>query len=224
MDEVVLTEDGSQSIYSQKFNALYHSIHGAIQESLHVFIEAGLKEKLKISSPSSINILEIGFGTGLNALLTLEAAEEFPNTHIRYFGIEAYPINLVQFADLNYTQIINRLDLQESYEKMHSTEMTIEGQLAPNFRFQRIECLFEKFESDEGFDIIYFDAFAPSVQPHLWEEEFLHKLYHLLKMGGILTTYGAKGSFKRALKAVGFRIQSIPGPHGKREMTRAVKE
>lgn len=214
------TQDGSSSLISNQFGESYHSRHGAIQESNHVFINAGLDYLIE-KDYKKIKILEIGFGTGLNALLTLIKSDSLNNTLIHYHGIEAYPITLDEAKTLNYhlqlgvdqTRLIN----------LHTSGWQEEVHLGDNFRFTKYKSTFESFTSDQVFDLIYFDAFAPTTQSHLWETPFLSSIYKLCASGATLVTYCAKGSFKRALKEVGFKLESLPGPAKKREMTRAIK-
>jgi len=219
MTTIIQTKDGSNSIQSAKFEATYHSIHGAIQEAQTVFIEAALL--YKAATQKEISILEIGLGTGLNAFMTyLEAQKEA--LQIQYTGIEAYPISLELAQQLNYVELLDVQAEQAQFLKLHSfpNEWV---KLSPSFQFYKQIGRFEDLKAQEQFDLIYYDAFAPSVQPELWEIALLEKMYQALKPNGVLTTYCAKGVFKRNLKQVGFKVEGIPGPIGKREMTRAVK-
>lgn len=219
MNTIIQTEDGSNSIQSAKFEASYHSIHGAIQETQTVFIDAALT--YKANTQKVLSILEIGLGTGLNAFMTYLEAKK-TKLDIRYTGIEAYPIALETAQQLNYTSLLEASEEQGQFLKLHeSSNQWID--LSPSFQFYKQIGRFEDLEAQEAFDIIYYDAFAPSVQPELWEAALLKKMYQALKPNGVLTTYCAKGVFKRTLKQVGFKVEGIPGPIGKREMTRAVK-
>lgn len=221
--ELQTTEDGSHTLHSPTFEATYHSTHGAIQEAEVVFINAALNYQLE-QKKSSLNILEIGFGTGLNALMTYLATAE-GNTNIYYEGWEAYPVGLELASNTNYCNLLNSTTEDEvTFLEMHQGYNQIKQlRTTPNFEFLLKKEFFEAIEAKEKFDIIYQDAFAPGIQAELWEEHFLQKLYNALKNGGILTTYCAKGSFKRALKALGFEVEALAGPKGKREMTRAHK-
>lgn len=214
------TEDGSHSILSEQFGVAYHSKHGAIQETQHVFINAALR--LKAVLQKEISILDIGFGTGLNAYMTLLEAEK-RNLSIQYSGIEAYPISYQQATDLNYSELLKSTDFQPSFLKMHSADWATPIQLSQQFQFTKHQVKFETIDFTGQFDIIYFDAFAPNAQPELWEAALLSKMYQALKKDGVLVTYCAKGIVKRTLKAVGFEIETLKGPPGKREMTRAIK-
>lgn len=219
-NKVFITHDGSSSLMSKKFGEAYHSRYGALEESNHVFIDAGLKYQIG-KSPRQINVLEIGFGSGLNAVLTYLEATNHPEININYHGLEAYPIELNEAKELNYSSL---LDINpEEFIQLHKCEWNLSHALSPNFDFTKHLIKFETFESDIPFDLIYFDAFAPSVQDYLWETPFLKKIYNLCNEGAALVTYCAKGSFKRALKECGFSLEPLPGPAKKREMTRANK-
>ncbi|MEZ5007556.1 MAG: tRNA (5-methylaminomethyl-2-thiouridine)(34)-methyltransferase MnmD [Chitinophagales bacterium] len=218
--ELVKTEDGSHSLFIKELDEHYHSIYGAIQESKHVFIEAGLKY---FPPKSKLTILEIGFGTGLNALTTILANEALQN-QINYVGVEAYPVTLEEAAALNYVEELKAEQLQPLFDKMHMVEWERSNEITPSFTLIKKQVKFEDLQlAPNSIDLIYFDAFAPSAQAHLWEESIFSNLFQALKSGGILVTYCAKGVVKRTLKSVGFTLEALPGPKGKREMTRAVK-
>lgn len=219
MTTIIQTEDGSNSIQSAKFEATYHSIHGAIQETQTVFIDAALTYKAE--NQTKLSILEIGLGTGLNAFMTYLEAKK-AGLDIHYTGIEAYPIALEVAQQLNYVELLEVPEEQAQFLKLHAYPNEWVN-LSPSFQFYKQIGRFEDLKAQAQFDIIYYDAFAPSVQPELWEIELLEKMYQALKPNGVLTTYCAKGVFKRALKQVGFKVEGIPGPIGKREMTRAIK-
>ncbi len=226
-----VTEDGSHSVYSEQFNVSYHSKHGAIQETQHVFIDAGLKPLLN-NSPVEITILEIGFGTGLNAFMTFLETERI-SQKINYFGLEAYPLSIEKVRQLNYAQLLNAGLHQDVFEKMHISDwITSNGQnpdpskmipLSKHFNFQKILIDFVNVDFDNIADLIYFDAFAPEAQPQLWDDTMMNKMYKSLRKKGVMTTYCAKGIVKRAMKSAEFFIEGLPGPPGKREITRAVK-
>ena len=214
------TSDGSHTIAIPSLQVTYHSKHGAIQESLHVFIEAGWKQR--VTRPDeSINILEIGFGTGLNVLLTfMEATTQT----VWYESLEAYPIDMNTAGQLNYCQLMGRPDLRHTYLEMHTGEWNKPLLIAPNFTLCKRHTKLQDYQQpDKKFDLVYFDAFAPNVQPDLWTEEMFRKIFNLLNDGAILVTYCSKGDVRRALKAAGFIVEKIPGPPGKREMVRARK-
>ena len=219
-----LTEDGSHSVYSEKLGVSYHSKHGAIQETQHVFINAGLEYILQ-KSPTEINILEIGFGTGLNAFMTFLESEHQPITAtINYFTIEAYPLSMEQVFEINYVEQLDAEPFKDIFLKMHSSDWSKMHPLSKKFNFQKLLMNFEDIDFQNHMDLIYFDAFAPDIQPQLWEQDLMAKMFKALRSQGALTTYCAKGMVKRTLKSVGFFIESLPGPPGKREMTRAIKK
>ena len=220
MAEIIPTKDGSNTLKSNQFDALYHSINGAIQESQIVFIEAALYHKAK--QHTALSILEIGFGTGLNAFMTyLEAQDQGWN--IQYTGMEAYPIDVETATQLDYPILLEASEEDAAlFLKLHQEEKAMTA-LTPFFSFTKQVQAFETLEAIEEYDVVYYDAFAPSIQPHLWQEEQLTRIYRALKSGGVLTTYCAQGAFKRTLKAIGFSLEALPGPAGKREMTRATK-
>lgn len=219
--ELVITKDGSHTIFVPELNEHYHSINGAIEESLHVFIHSGLD--YLINQNKDINILEIGFGTGLNAILT----EKYSHDHrknIYYTGIEAFPLQPDIIQQLNYNSN-NTIDAM-LFQKMHQLPWDKSFQeLCAGFWLQKVSMCLENYSPEkEAFDLIYFDAFSPEIQPVLWEKPVFEKLYDSLKNNGILTTYSAKGDVRRCLQAVGFTIERLPGALGKREMLRAKKE
>lgn len=217
MTKLIQTEDGSHSLESKQFEVTYHSIHGAIQETQTVFIDAALN--YKAASNKKLSILEIGFGTGLNAFMTYLAANK-QGLDIQYTGVEAYPIDLELAKQLNYPALLQAEQAQ--FLALHSSK-NVFTRLSPHFNFCKKVGRFQDLEEQEAFDIIYFDAFAPSAQPELWEAPLLSKMYAALKPTGVLTTYCAKGVVKRCLKSVGFTIEGLPGPIGKREITRGFK-
>lgn len=219
-----LTEDGSHSVHSEQLGVSYHSKHGAIQETQHVFINAGLNYILQ-QSPSEINILEIGFGTGLNAFMTFLEWERQPiPATINYFAIEAYPLSMEHVFQLNYVEQLDAAHYQDVFLRMHSCEWSETHPLSKRFNFQKLLMNFEDIDFNHRMDLIYFDAFAPDVQPQLWEQDLMERMFNALRSQGVLTTYCAKGVVKRTLKSVGFFIEALPGPPGKREMTRAIKK
>ena len=215
-----ITDDGSHSIYSEKFGVSYHSKYGAIEETQHVFINAALKFKAVIQQ--YISILEIGFGTGLNAFATFSEAKK-SDLIIKYTAVEAYPISIQQAEQLNNSDLIESKENADLFLKLHQQPWNIPFQLNDQFTIEKVLKKFQEIEYKNQFDIIYFDAFAPNAQPELWSDEMLAKMFEALLPEGILVTYCAKGEVKRSLKRVGFTIESLPGPTGKREMTRAVK-
>lgn len=225
-NELIVTGDGSHSLKSKRFDVPYHSFHGAIQESRHVFMEAGLEYVLQTDGYGSIKVLEMGFGTGLNAALLLQYALANPETNLSYYGLEKFPLNEDDAALLNYPAELH-LD-SELFQSLHRAPMN--GSIypiAPNFNFAKSsEDFMDGLLSDWrglDFNLLFYDAFAPASQPELWGLGALKICYDALGQGGVFVTYCAKGQVKRDLRSVGFTVEPIPGPPGKREMTRAVK-
>lgn len=216
--KLFITGDGSHTLLNEQIGEHYHSTFGAIQESSHIFIQGALDEIRDKKSP--ISILEIGFGTGLNALLTLLWAERF-DKQIWYHGLEAFPISEVITGSLNYHEILN-ID-QPLFLRFHQPEIE-PFKITDRFTFEKeINTLEKAIFPIEKYDIIYFDAFSPEMQPELWTVDIFSKLFKSLKKGGVMTTYSCKGIVKRALKESGFRIEKLPGPPGKREFLKASK-
>lgn len=225
--KIITTSDGSKTIQIEDWNEQYHSIHGAIQEANHVFIKHGLLfyfqtcHRELVPRSQSISILEIGFGTGLNAFLTFLKAEELLQP-INYVGVEAYPVNVEEIQQLNYVELISEKHKAE-FEKMHSVPWEEQYSISPTFTLEKQEKFFKDITDENRFNIIYFDAFGARVQPELWTEDIFSIMYKALKDNGVLVTYSAKGSVRRAMQAVGFKVERLPGPPGKREMLRARK-
>ncbi|MEL7020202.1 MAG: tRNA (5-methylaminomethyl-2-thiouridine)(34)-methyltransferase MnmD [Bacteroidota bacterium] len=221
MDKIFATQDGSHSIYSEQFGVSYHSKYGAIQETQHVFINAGLR--LKAVVQQHIAVLDIGFGTGLNALMTLLEAQK-RNLRIEYVAYEAYPIQDEQAHTLNYPHVLGLEQVQATaFRQMHDATWGVAHQLTDSFVFTKHLATFDQVDDRERFDVVYFDAFAPNSQPELWETPIMERMYNALKPDGALVTYCAKGAVKRTMKALGFTVERLQGPPGKREMTRAIK-
>jgi tRNA U34 5-methylaminomethyl-2-thiouridine-forming methyltransferase MnmC len=221
---LITTDDGSHSVYTEQFKATYHSKHGAIRETLHVFIEAALKPVLAQNLPE-IRILEMGFGTGLNAWMTFLETRHREIT-VFYDTIEAFPITTQIAIQLNYPQLTAATDLENIFFKMHDCpahQPILLSDSKPHFVFKKQIQTLESLNFEPITNIIYYDAFAPQAQPHLWEYPILNKMFQALTSGGVLVTYCAQGAFKRTLKQIGFKVEGIPGPAGKREMTRAFK-
>ena len=216
--EILKTTDGSYTLYVPELDETYHSTNGALQESLHVFIDSGLK----FSQLKKASILEIGFGTGLNALTTFDEAQKSA-LNIVYTSLEAFPLSWNEVANLNYLALEDFEHYSVPFKEMHTCGWENTCAISPDFSLRKMNLKLQDVAFENEFDLIYFDAFAPQIQPELWTEAIFAQMYKALKPYGILVTYCAKGSVKRALKAVGFELQSIPGPPGKREMSRAVK-
>jgi len=221
---IQITEDGSPTVSIPEINVAYHSRHGAIQESQHVFIQSGLQyvfNKNFCSVNKAVHIFEVGFGTGLNALLSLQFAKQY-NQKILYETIEAFPLSIEESNHLNYPLLIDE-NLQEYFKLMHACEWNKEIIIHPLFSFKKIKEELQQFETTQQFNLIYFDAFDPTVQPELWKENIFKKMYAMLYSNGILTTYSSKGIVRRAMQAAGFTVEKLNGPKGKREIVRAVK-
>ncbi len=219
--EIITTKDGSKTIHLSDWQENYHSHHGAVQEALHVFIKSGLDKKARENS--SVSILEVGFGTGLNAILTYAHALK-GDLHIRYEGVEAYPVELDEINKLAYAKLKEVARYSEVYHEMHSSEWEQRVSITPEFELLKRKVMLAEYTPEAGvFDLVYFDAFGPRVQPELWEASIFEMLYNAMRPGAILVTYCAKGQVRRDLIAVGFYVEKIPGPPGKREMLRATK-
>lgn len=216
---IAVTTDGSKTLFVPYLDEHYHSIHGAIQEAMHVFIQAGLLYFLEKNQPTQVRIFEMGFGTGLNACLTIEAVKNL-SVQIEYHTIEAHPLTEVEIKELDYFQDEN---LQSIYQKVHKAPWNEKTTISENFSIHKKSDYIENWQSEIEIDVVYYDAFAPSAQPHLWEAEIFEKIYNSMSERGILVTYCAKGVVKRRMKSVGWHIEAIPGPPRKREMTRAYK-
>lgn len=218
--KIILTGDGSHSIHVPELNVAYHSIYGAIAESLHVFINTGFYEAKKLAPPEQIKIFEVGFGTGLNALLTLIEAEK-TKTKVYYGAIEPYPLHDEEIKILNYCRHLDRKDLQPIFERLHNCEWEKEIVFTEYFTLLKRNHSLLNLEPVKPFQLIYFDAFAPNAQPEVWKQEIFDKMYAMLQPGGVLVTYCSKGDVRRAMIAAGFKVEKLPGPPRKREMLRA---
>ena len=213
--EIIITSDGSTTIHLPDWNEQYHSKHGAIQEAYHVFIRNGLK----YVDTKSVSILEIGFGTGLNCFITLLEADR----NIDYVGVEAYPVAKEEVEKLNYVTELEANDKRELFDKIHKVSWEENHNITPDFSLTKRKQFFAEITDENSFDLIYFDAFGARVQPDLWTEDIFKIMFAALKPEGVLVTYSAKGSVRRAMQAVGFDVERLPGPPGKREMLRATK-
>ena len=223
MPKIQITEDGSHTLFSEIAGQTYHSSHGAIQESRHIFIS-----QLSTLNPQ-LSILEIGFGTGLNAVLVAEWACE-NGVRVEYTAIELYPLEEDVYSELNYGQL---LGCEELFLQLHETEWDA-GLQRVNENFAIRKCKSDIVEelsneecgmrNEELYDVVFFDAFSPDAQPELWKEEVFRNVYALMKTGGVLMTYCAKGDVRRAMLAAGFKVEKLQGPPGKRHILRAVKE
>lgn len=228
--EIITTNDGSVTIYLPEWNESYHSKHGAIQEAYHVFIQNGLRFHQDLKE---LSILEIGYGTGLNALITFAIAQN-ENLKIQYTSLEKFPVDEKEYSKLNYPEALKKFDaelkqsqkeLQSNYLNLMQSDWESFQKIDSNFELKKIQNDFLKFNYPaNAFDVVYFDAFGARVQPELWTAELFEKIYQSMKSEGVFTTYSAKGSVRRALIEVGFEVEKKPGPPGKREMLIAIKK
>ena len=216
--EIIITDDGSTTIRIPEWDENYHSTHGAIQEAKHVFIKNGLD---LFQNQDAISILEIGFGTGLNAFITF--LETINKEKVNYVGVEAYPISQEEIAQMNYVSELDSEMYQEIFDKMHSCDWEKQETISENFHLTKRKQFFQDIEDKNQFDLIYFDAFGFPLQPELWSEVIFKKMFDALLPKGTLVTYACRSSIKNAMLSVGFSIEKLPGAPGKREMLRATK-
>ena len=219
--QLITTSDGSHSLLNSELNETYHSVHGALRESIHVFIKHGLEFFAGQNSLVTIHIFEVGFGTGLNALLTLEYALK-QGCQIHYTSVEAFPIDHTTARSLNYPDALSMTDAREYFERLHAAPWDVEAVIAPGFTLLKKKTSLQEITLMPEYDVIYFDAFAPSKQPEMWELSVLEKVRNAIKPGGVFVTYCAKGQLKRDLKTLGLVVETLPGPPGKKEMVRGV--
>lgn len=218
--KIIKTSDGSSSVYLPEWDENYHSRHGAIQEAYHVFIKSGLD---LFKDGSSVSILEMGFGTGLNCMITyLEAIRR--KLSIEYMGLEGYPLETKMIYELNHLNQLGANNESAAYRKLIGSDWNLPVQINENFILIKKEIMFEQYNDSSLADLIYFDAFGARVQPELWTESIFKKMYEALKENGVIVTYAAKGSVRRAMQAVGLKVERLPGPPGKREMLRGRKQ
>jgi tRNA U34 5-methylaminomethyl-2-thiouridine-forming methyltransferase MnmC len=221
--QLIKTADGSHSLLNVDLQESYHSIHGAIQESLLVFIKNGLEYRVGKNLTRPVRVLEIGFGTGLNALLTLQYTIN-SEIQIHYSSVEAHPIPWETAQLLNYPERLAQEGLTSFFQQLHVASWTRDEQLTENFILAKMGTSLQDADLPANqFDVIYFDAFSPNKQPELWELPMLRKVEQSMKPDAIFTTYCAQGQFKRNLKSLGLRVEVVPGPVGKKEMVRAEK-
>ena len=214
------TADGSHTLFVPEMDEHYHSVNGAIQESMHVFINAGLAQ---LAQEKEIRLLEIGFGTGLNALLSLLHAEETGQS-IHYTSLELYPIEDKIARFLNYPSQLKQDNAEPFFKALHAAPWGEEVAITPRFTLLKRNVDFTKCGLPDSYNLIYFDAFAPEKQSEMWEQSLFDRIAASTKTGGILTTYCAKGEVRRRLQRSGFKVNRLPGPPGKRQMIQAVKE
>ena len=216
--EIIITDDGSTTIRIPDWDENYHSTHGAIQEAKHVFIKNGLD---LFQNQDSISILEIGFGTGLNAFITF--LETINKEKVNYVGVEAYPISEEEIAQMNYVSKLDAKKYQEVFDKMHSCDSENQQTITKNFLLTKRKQFFQDIEDKNQFDLIYFDAFGFPLQPELWSEVIFKKMYEALLPNGVLVTYACRTPIRKAMLTAGFSVEKLPGAPGKREMLRATK-
>lgn len=217
--EIITTADGSNSLRNIALDETYHSVHGAIRESVHVFIENGLMSFIG-KHKGDISILEVGFGTGLNALLTMQCARAH-RQKVNYTAIEPYPLSEDIWSSLNYSVTLNCAD---EYNSLHRSPWQVGTTLDPYFELLKVQATLQRAKPPAGwFDLVYYDAFAPSKQPELWELPMLEKVVATLRPGGVFVTYCAKGQLKRNLRDLQLNVETLPGPPGKKEMVLASK-
>lgn len=226
MHQIIPTEDGSVTLYVPGLNEHYHSIHGAIQESRHIFICAGMEYFLethpdRITAQKTLHILEAGFGTGLNAYLTLLRATEL-QIPVYYHTIEKYPLCPEEIKALNYPEYFEP-ENKQLFRQLHQCPWECKQALTPYFSIHKHQDDFRNIGFSHQFDLVYFDAFNPDVQPHLWTTDIFLRIHQALRPDSLLVTYCVKGTVKQALRTAGFTLKRLPGPPGKREMLRATK-
>ena len=213
------TADGSMTIYLPEMDEHYHSYHGALQEAIHVFIENGIQ---RFPKKDTISVFELGLGTGLNALLTAIWANE-NNQKVNYFGLEAFPVEVEMNLKMNYQDMISKDLATEYFTNIIEAEWEKSVVISDKFQIQKVEETIQNLSVTNQFDVVFFDAFGPRAQEEMWEFSVIEKTVQLLNSGGLFVTYCAKGQLKRDLKALGLKVETLPGPPGKREMTIARK-
>lgn len=233
--KIVTSEDGSRTLKLDDFDESFHSLFGAFTESRHIYTGCGLEYIIQKSTGQKriINILEVGLGTGLNCLLTAMTAKNNPDIFINYTAVEKYPVTIAEAKELDHPSLFEdeRDTAKKISVKIHNSPWGEDVKLLPNFTLKKVEmdflCFINKksFTTMSGspFDLIYFDAFAPDIQPELWSEDLFIKVFEITKQGGVLVTYSSKGIVKRALRGAGFTVTRLKGPKGKRHILRAEK-
>ena len=219
--KIITTADGSKTIHIEEWNEQYHSKHGAINEALYVFINKGLQHTLELTDEASFKIMEIGFGTGLNAFLTSLAVENL-DLQVDYVGVEAYPVSMKEVEQLNY---VSQIDATKTslFKKLHELPWEEKFEVSSNFKLKKRQQLFSEIKDIEQYHLIYFDAFGARVQPELWTKDIFQIMFNALKPKGVLVTYAAIGQVKRDMMSLGFTVERLQGPPGKRHMLRATK-
>ena len=217
MERLKLTEDGSHSLLNSQYNQHYHSVSGALKESRHIYMNLGLIPVLE-AAENPVRVFEMGFGTGLNAFLTWQAADQYQKS-ILYTGVEAFPVSMEEASQLNYEEVTSFI----GFLKLHKSSWFENHQLSEYFTFRKEQLSLQEFSTEELFDVIFYDAFDPKAQPELWTEEILGKIAAQTRPGGILVTYSSKGIVKRALAAAGFSVEKHKGPGKKWHVLKATK-
>jgi len=220
--EIKTTQDGSKTLFISELNENYHSHHGALQEAEHVFIKNGLN----LINDYEINILELGFGTGLNVLVTINEYLKTDKNHIiNYFTLEKYPINQSEIENLAYDELFNDSKFTEIYRKIHQTEWNVSSEIIKGFHLKKIQCDFFDLKTIDlpKINLVYYDCFGARVQPDLWEKSLFGMVSDKMIVNGLLTTYSSKGSVRRILEELDFKVKKKQGPPGKREMINAIK-
>ncbi|MGV3508755.1 MAG: tRNA (5-methylaminomethyl-2-thiouridine)(34)-methyltransferase MnmD [Sphingobacteriaceae bacterium] len=219
--QFVTTADGSKTIFNPAIGENYHSKHGALQESKHVFLKSGLQFFLENNKQDSISILEVGFGTGLNFLLSADYCTQNQIT-LNYTGIEAFPLSLEMIKNTGYSNFVSP-EINQSFLNNYKESLNTPVSLNDYCELEISNCKLEQFQTEKAFDVLYFDAFAAIHQPEMWTTDALEQCCRHLKSGGVFVTYAITGNLKRSMKSLGFAIEKAPGAPGKREMLRAVK-
>lgn len=221
--KIIKTGDGSVTIHLSEWDEQYHSKHGAIQEARHVFIKMGLEYWVELNKKKNSAILEIGFGTGLNAFITFLEAQKL-QLKIDYTGVEAYPVSTSEIKALNYAEMLSAENQIETFRSMHEIPWNKKVDISENFQLEKQQQRFEEIEDINQYNLVFFDAFGARVQPELWTEDIFSRMFAAMKNNSVLVTYSAKGSVRRAMQTAGFIVERLPGPPGKREMLRALKK
>lgn len=219
--KIILTSDNSHTIEIPELKVTYHSRHGAIAESQHVFIEAGLNYYTS-NHVTKVNILEMGFGTGLNALLTLIEKDQ-QDLFVHYTAIEKFPISIGEAGILNYHRNLLKPGLREAFMEMHECEWSKDVLIKEGFILKKVQTDLHQFIPSQKFNVIYYDAFAPAAQPELWTQDIFKKIADMMEDDAVLVTYCSKGEVRRAIQGAGLKVEKLPGPKGKREMIRVKK-
>lgn len=220
--EIKTTNDGSKTLFINELNENYHSHHGALQEAEHVFIKNGLN----LINHYEINILELGFGTGLNVLVTINEYLKTDKSHvINYFTLEKYPVNEAEINDLAYYDLFDNPEFKNIYQKIHLADWEKSTEIIKGFNLKKIQCDFFDLKNIDlpAINLVYYDCFGARVQPDLWEKPLFEMVSDKMAVNGLLTTYSSKGSVRRILQDLNFQVEKKQGPPGKREMINAVK-